>query len=172
MIYVTSDTHFNHLKIIEYCNRPFTNIEDMNNVMINNWNSIVKENDKVVHLGDFGFGGGEELSEICAKLNGHKMLIKGNHDNRKTNEWWKNTGFNDVLDGGFIYKEFYLMSHKPLFINEKSAFINLHGHIHQNKMEGSQYYNVCVEHHNYTPIALNDIIKGYMLKKEDKQNDK
>lgn len=161
MIYVISDNHFNHANIINYCNRPFNSLEEMNAIMIKNWNSVVTENDKVIHLGDFGFGDAEGLEKICRQLNGHKMLIKGNHDNRKTNEWWRGIGFEDVLDGGFIYKEFYLLSHKPMFVNEKTPYVNLYGHIHQNKMEGEQYFNCCVEHHNYTPISLESIVNKY-----------
>lgn len=51
-IWFTSDLHLNHSKIIEYCNRPFSNIEEMNEMLINNWNSVVKPKDIVFCLGD------------------------------------------------------------------------------------------------------------------------
>lgn len=54
-IFVTSDTHFNHKNIIKYCNRPFKDVEEMNEAIINNWNNLVTNDDVIYHLGDFGF---------------------------------------------------------------------------------------------------------------------
>lgn len=67
-----ADTHFNHSKIIEYCNRPFQSAEEMNEVLITNWNSKVKDGDIVYHLGDFGGG---ELREVFDRLNGKLYYI-------------------------------------------------------------------------------------------------
>ena len=69
-LYVTSDTHFNHKNIIEYCDRPFKDIYEMNETIINNWNQVVKEEDIIYHLGDYGFGKKENLQEIFEELNG------------------------------------------------------------------------------------------------------
>ena len=77
-IYVTSDTHFNHKNIIEYCNRPYSSVEEMNKAIIDNWNSVVKDEDTVYVLGDFCLGGKEAIKELCSQLKGHKILIKGN----------------------------------------------------------------------------------------------
>lgn len=77
MIWFTSDTHFNHANIIKYCNRPFSSIQEMNETIINNWNSVVTKDDTVYHLGDFAFG---KVNEFANKLNGKIVLIKGNHD--------------------------------------------------------------------------------------------
>ena len=79
-IFFTSDTHFNHSSIIRHCNRPFANIEQMNEALIENWNRVVGKNDKVFHLGDFSFGGTAQWNKILDQLNGKIYLIIGNHD--------------------------------------------------------------------------------------------
>jgi calcineurin-like phosphoesterase family protein len=76
----TSDTHFNHGKIIEYVNRPFRDAQEMNEMMIYNWNSVVKPQDIVWHMGDFSFGNEEDWVKVRKRLNGHISLIRGNHD--------------------------------------------------------------------------------------------
>ena len=80
MIYFISDTHFHHHNIINYCNRPFKDVNEMNKIIINNWNNIVTENDTVYHLGDFCLFSDEEIKNIFNKLNGNKILIRGNHE--------------------------------------------------------------------------------------------
>lgn len=76
--YVISDTHFNHSRILEYCQRPFDNVEEMNEVIINNWNKVINEDDIVYVLGDFCFGNKTMLKEIVSNLKGRKILICGN----------------------------------------------------------------------------------------------
>ena len=79
-VFFTSDTHFGHKNIIKYCNRPFSDIDEMNKVLINNWNKVVSEGDIVFHLGDFAFGGFPLWESIRSRLNGSIYLIRGNHD--------------------------------------------------------------------------------------------
>lgn len=81
MIYFVSYTHFNHKNIIDYCNRPFNSVDEMNNVLIQNWNATVSNNDIIYHLGDFALGRKDTIMEITSNLNGKKYLIRGNHDN-------------------------------------------------------------------------------------------
>ena len=83
VIYFTSDLHFSHYNIIKYCNRPFESVDKMNNILINNWNKIVKENDEVYILGDITLGDNEKYLN---RLKGSKYLIKGNHDKIRTHE--------------------------------------------------------------------------------------
>ena len=82
MIYFISDTHFYHSNIIKYCDRPFKDTNEMNETIINNWNSIVKNNDTIYHLGDFCLSTNDEIKSIFNKLNGNKILIRGNHDRK------------------------------------------------------------------------------------------
>ena len=80
MIYFTSDTHFNHARIIELANRPFKTVEEMNETIIRNWNARVREDDVVYHLGDFAMAPRDKIGELRSRLNGHIILVLGNHD--------------------------------------------------------------------------------------------
>ena len=83
MIYFTSDMHLGHEAIIHMCNRPFKNVEEMNKVLIRNFNSMVHKNDTVYLLGDVTHRVSlDEANELISKLNGHKILICGNHDKK------------------------------------------------------------------------------------------
>ena len=86
-MYFTADTHFNHKNIIQYCNRPFQTVEEMNETLIQNWNNVVRTNDIIFHLGDFGFGKINKSIDILKRLNGKKYLITGNHDKKLNNEF-------------------------------------------------------------------------------------
>ena len=78
-VFFVSDTHFGHENIIRFCNRPFLNVEEMNEVLIENWNKIVPEDGTVFHLGDFALGGSNIWNEVLPCLNGQIYLILGNH---------------------------------------------------------------------------------------------
>ena len=78
-IWFTSDTHFNHSKILDFCKRPFADIAEHDAALIKNWNDLVKPEDTVFHLGDFCWGGTSKWREILSQLNGHIYLIRGNH---------------------------------------------------------------------------------------------
>lgn len=78
--FFTADTHFNHANILEYTNRPFLNVEEMDLEMIYRWNSVVRKNDLVFHLGDFAFATTLEIERLLSKLNGNFQFVPGNHD--------------------------------------------------------------------------------------------
>lgn len=81
MIYFTSDLHLGHKNIIKLIDRPFANVEEMNEVFIHHWNQKIQNNDTVYILGDFTFKMSVlEAHNIIKQLHGHKILIKGNHD--------------------------------------------------------------------------------------------
>ncbi|QKN14295.1 hypothetical protein HR059_07380 [Sinorhizobium meliloti WSM1022] len=78
-----ADTHLSHERIIRMCARPFASIDEHDEAIVANWNSVVRDNDIVYHLGDFGFQLGINSDRIRAlfhRLRGHKYLIIGNHD--------------------------------------------------------------------------------------------
>ena len=82
MYYATSDLHLNHVNVIKYepISRPFETVEEMNETIINNWNSVVKEEDTVFILGDLCMGKNTEAAALVNRLKGKKILVRGNHD--------------------------------------------------------------------------------------------
>lgn len=172
LVYFTSDTHFGHKNILEFCNRPWVTVEEMNEGLIANWNSVVRENDIVFHLGDVQLGGGNELLDnILPRLNGHIILILGNHDikNLKSRHL-------DLLDDAFeqltinIDGTHCVLSHCPSGLPGKDPQhqFNLHGHLHSKNNVPQEncsvelkenHYDVGVDNNNYTPISFDSIKK-------------
>ena len=156
-VFVISDTHFNHTNIIKYCNRPFSSVEEMNNTIIDNWNKVVKPEDYVIHCGDFCLGKIEVLKDIVHKLNGHKILVKGNHDHN-TNTQYKDAGFEQVYGEKVIFS---IKGRNICFSHHKqdTPYLNLYGHVHDKPEDDDTHICVCVELHNYTPVLLDNLIK-------------
>jgi len=157
-IWVVSDTHFGHNNIIQYCNRPFANAEIMDECLIDNWNSVVKDDDIVYHLGDVYFANGREA---LSKLNGRKRLVLGNHDNGKDQILQRH--FQKIMVWRMFPEFGLLLTHVPVSYTtlgeggEDRILTNVHGHIHQNKSPMGRYRNVCVEQTNYTPINIEEL---------------
>ena len=163
MIYFIADTHFSDERIIKYENRPFVNTLHMNDTMICTWNSVVKDDDIVFHLGDVG--------DICPDdfktLRGKKILIKGNHDT-KDNDYYRRLGFHEVYSYPIIFDGFWILSHEPLYVNTNMPYANIFGHVHSSMYVqdySKQHYCVSVERINYTPISFEEVkekVRGSM----------
>ncbi|WP_379126492.1 metallophosphoesterase [Paenibacillus sp. sgz500958] len=165
-VYFTSDHHFGHKQIIDFESRPFTDVEQMNETMISAWNSVVAKGDKVFHLGDFSFLNKETTQAILARLNGYKILIMGNHDRGRSRTWWLDAGFAEVMEYPLIYKEFFFLSHEPMYMNKHMPYVNVHGHIHGQKYEGKNHFNICVEHWDYKPLSFEQIRDAVVVSEE------
>jgi len=157
-IYFISDMHFNHANIIEYCRRPFKNVEEMNKVIIENWNKTVTKHDTVFVLGDLALQcSKEQVAELIEKLKGRKILIMGNHD-KWNMDFYYSIGFKEVYKYPILYKKFFLISHEPVKFVDQTPYLNIHGHTHNNMMiVDDHYFNVSVEQINYTPILFEEI---------------
>ena len=175
--WVISDTHFHHANILNFVDsktglkvRPeFTSVDEMDEVMIERWNSVVNKGDKVYHLGDVFIGDKDKFKRLWPKLNGTKNLIVGNHDDIK------------FLSSGGFFKSVYLerkfrdmklhLSHIPLHQTQHETgapgsgnfLVNVHGHIHQNPSPEGRYINMSVEAINYTPVDIEDIAERAKL---------
>lgn len=173
-IFFISDTHFGHENMLKFTNytgermRPFDSIEELDELMIENWNKMVGPNDRIYHLGDVVYKC-KNRDQIMSRLNGKKVLIKGNHDRDQLG--WYMKYFEDVR-GTFHIEGNYLLSHFPIHSDSKGRFVRgLHGHIHNqlvmktvwyptgNGVEPDPWYrNCCVERNNYSPIPF-EVIK-------------
>ena len=154
-----ADTHFSEDNIRRYENRPYDDTSKMDEALIKNWNSVVKVDDEVYVLGDFGANKNE--ADILSKLNGVKYLVKGNHD-VYSNEYYRNAGFAEVYDMPVLYKSFWILSHDAIYVNSNMPYANLFGHVHNSpivKEYSSQHFCVSVERINYTPISFNEIVQ-------------
>lgn len=152
-VFFIADTHFGDERILKYENRPFANVDEMDQALINNWNNIIRDEDIVYHLGDVG-----SISHI-KNLNGTKYLIKGNHDTYD-NDYYRSAGFKEVYDMPVILDMYWMLSHEPLYINTNMPYANLFGHVHNNPIyntSSKQSYCVSVERISYSPIDFDTI---------------
>ena len=169
-IFFWSDQHFNHSNIIKYSNRPFEDKEHMNSVMIKNYFNTVNDDDLVIWGGDVAFGSVEETRQILKSLPGKKILILGNHDFDKNKLTFRNY---HIFDNHFMSYCFslkienkicnILLTHYP--VDNKwlpDNTLNVHGHIHVHTAD-KKNINISVEHTNYKPILLDEIIKEKFL---------
>jgi len=179
MIYFTSDTHFNHKASIKHYARPFLNIDEMNNKLVENWNKEVKPDDEIYILGDFMNGSGTEANTILERLNGIKYLVKGNHDEYLEDENFNKSHFQWIKEYYILkYKgRNFILFHYPIF--EWQGFFkkdyHLYGHVHNQFKYKSQQerfrvlskyaVNVCVDVCKYKPICIDTIIERVEKKK-------
>lgn len=158
--FLIGDTHFGHSNILTFLRddgtklRDFKSIEEMDETLIRNWNSVVGQNDKVYHLGDVGFKNYTRLAIILDRLNGDKVLIKGNHDNFKLAQYAQH--FKDIRAYHILDK--FVLSHIPIHPESVTRWkANIHGHLHSNVIKDPRYINVSVEQINFTPIDFEEI---------------
>ena len=155
--FLIADTHFGEERIRRYENRPFASAAEMDSELISRWNAVVSCEDTVYMLGDFGADGYER--DILGRLNGRKLLIKGNHDT-KSNEEYRALGFLEVYDYPIIVDGFWILSHDAIYVNENMPYANLFGHVHNSpiiKDFSKQHYCVSAERIDYTPIDFDEV---------------
>ena len=177
-IFFTSDTHFGHANIIQFCHRPFSSTDEMNEALITNWNSVVQPDDTVYHLGDFCFGTINLWEEIRKRLNGHIHLILGNHDMKQVkNQARMNNLFDSVsfqqqinLDNRSVYLNHYpFLCYGGTYRREADAVWQLFGHVHSgptckgadtDRLANLFKYqlDVGVDNFKYTPVNW-DVVK-------------
>ena len=177
-VFLVSDTHFGHAGVCRFTRndgvtklRPWDNADEMDEFMVEAWNERVKPNDKVYHLGDVVMS--RRSLSIMDRLNGDKVLIRGNHDIFKDEDYrkyFRELRAYHVMNG-------MILSHIPIHSESLGRFgVNIHGHLHANRVMrparvleefidhgcttiDERYHCVCVEHTDFAPILFEDVVK-------------
>ena len=178
-VFLVSDTHFGHAGVCRFMRndgvtklRPWDNPEEMDEAMVKLWNERVRPKDKVYHLGDVVIN--RKVLSIMSRLNGDKVLIRGNHDIFKMEDYTKY--FRDIRS--YHVMNGMILSHVPIHADSIARFgVNIHGHTHSNRVMRPRgvdvrtgqilysneidvrYHCVCVEQTDFAPILFEDVIK-------------
>lgn len=163
-IFFTSDTHFNHISVIKYNNRPYSCIQEMNESLIDNWNNIVNKHDIVYHLGDFAWS---NHNYFISRLNGKKILIKGNHDKFSQDVAKNFTQIENQLTIK-IQDKIIILSHTAQRVWDRSHYGSYHlfGHSHGRLKTYNLSLDVGVDANNYRPISYDQVIDKMNLRYE------
>lgn len=171
-VFLVSDTHFGHTGVCRFTRddgvtklRPWDNADEMDEEMVRRWNDRVRPNDKVYHLGDVVIN--RKALKTLSRLNGDKVLIRGNHDifrDTEYREYFRELRAYHVMNG-------MILSHIPIHTASLGRFgVNIHGHLHANRVMhrdlfsdeellDPRYHCVCVEQTDFAPILFEDVIK-------------
>jgi calcineurin-like phosphoesterase family protein len=177
-IFIISDTHFRHQNILKFTDSAtgalvrgdrFADVDEMDEHMIERWNSVIKQGDIVYHLGDVVMGDKEWFKKNWPRLKGSKRLIVGNHDDipflsaggffKKVGMWRMFPEFGLMLSHVPLHPSNLLRMVKPngVWPDDCESLLNLHGHIHQNASPEGPYRNMSVEAVNYTPVNIEEL---------------
>lgn len=170
-IFFASDHHFHHKNILTFKDadnnplRVFDDVEEMNTHMVESHNRVVRPSDKVYFLGDVSMSRNAKGLEILGRMQGEKILVKGNHDLCTANQYLKY--FKDIR--GSHQFDGMILTHIPIHPESLARWgLNVHGHLHSNQVmlhnaagqvlgPDPRYFNVSMEQINYTPISLEEV---------------
>lgn len=169
MIYYTSDLHIGHANILKHCNRPFSNVDEMNEALIENWNRRLCHNDTVFVLGDLFFRNALPASHYLERMKGKKHLIIGNHDRG----WMKQTDVMRYFEDISLMREVVdrgrklTLCHYPMLAWNgcgKGAY-HIYGHVHSNLDHGygsilaamPHALNACVDVNHFQPVTFEEL---------------
>lgn len=164
-----SDLHLGHEAVIRMCDRPFPSIDEMDRMLIENWNSVVQLNDEVYIIGDFMFKSRHDPVYYLKQLRGKKHLILGNHE-----KWTNHVNLPDYFETVSQYKEItdsnrhLILFHYPLaeWARYHQGSMHVFGHIHNNRnYPAFEFYrsqpnmlNAGVDINHFIPVSLNQLI--------------
>jgi len=165
-VFLTSDTHFGHAGVCRFTEsdgvtkiRPWTDPHEMDEEMVKRWNDTVRPTDKVYHMGDVVIN--RKALPTMARLNGDKVLIRGNHDIFPDDEYrlyFRELRAYHVMNG-------MILSHIPIHPESLGRFgVNIHGHLHSGRVMSDgvvdvRYHCVCVEQTDFAPILFENVMK-------------
>lgn len=171
MNYYIADLHLGHANIIRLSSRPYKDVDEMDNDLINRWNSVITDTDDIYIIGDLIFKTSKGYDYYLKQLNGKKHLIVGNHDHRMLKQKGISKYFesiNDLLtitdNGKSIVLCHYPLAEWPGFYRGACHFF---GHIHNNENDACKVmrkvknsYNVGADIIGFTPRTANQIFLG------------
>lgn len=181
--FLTSDLHLSHNNIWkpDYASRPVSSTEEMNEMLISNWNEVVSQNDTVYVLGDVCMGKIAESLPLCDLLQGHKILVFGNHDrmfrpknDNQFHKWMTEySQYFDVITNEMVWNDRILFNHFPYtgdhtpevrYLEDRPVNQGLwlcHGHTHQKEfVSGPRQIHIGVDASiaDYAPIPMDLVI--------------
>lgn len=185
MKWFTSDQHFGHVNVIKYCNRPFKDVDEMNQELVRRHNAVVAPDDEVFHLGDFSLSKAQ-VGLYLPQLNGKHTLVMGNHDHchmacaknvnrqsRMVGEYHR-MGFQEIMASGQlnIDGQQVILNHLPYsgdnvgmperyqqYRSPNNGLWLLHGHVHTAWKQRDRMINVGVDQWDFTPVSITEIIE-------------
>jgi len=174
MIFFTADEHFGHANIIKYCNRPFSNVEEMDEMIIAAHNRLVNNDDVVYHLGDFTLKRRSKAQQIIERLNGKQhIFIRGSHD-----RWLDDTAQHIFAQENAqriietkIEGQIIVLCHYSMRVWHKSHYNSwqLFGHSHGLLKPIGKQWDVGVDNNNFEPVSF-EKLKKIMAKRPDNFN--
>jgi calcineurin-like phosphoesterase family protein len=185
-VWFTSDPHFFHSNIIRYCKRPFESSDEMNEILIDRWNMVIGHDDLIICCGDFSLGGPKNTKEVLKKLNGDKILIRGNHEksvlSNKENKDLFNGGIYDLLNITVIDDEVeygfqdIILCHYPMISWDKShrgswqLFGHVHGVLDCDERLSTNQLDVGVDSNDFRPISYQEVKEKITINNLNKLN--
>ena len=179
MIYFTADQHFGHKKIIEYANRPFSSVQEMDQALVDYWNAaVLRDTDQVYVLGDFTLGGFRQAAKYFAQLRGRIFVIPGSHDQN----WLQSSRFDQMalrsVGGQLVtvlsplftlevsdyrlgdYDLPIVLSHYAMRVWDRSHYgsVHLYGHLHGQLAGSGRSFDVGVDAVGFAPISLDEVM--------------
>lgn len=170
-IFFTSDTHFDDEFAIEYFNRPFKSVDEMNRTMVEKWNGVVTENDTVYHLGDFTLDGIDHFTKWVSQLNGNIKILPGSHDDPWLRDFVASENVQVIaplisveLSEIMVGKNppVIVLCHYSMQVWDRSnqGSWHLFGHSH-GKLKGiGLSFDVGVDCTEFTPLSLEEVASG------------
>ena len=178
-IFYTADTHFGHENVIRFCDRPFENEDEMNRVLIANWNARVADDDDVYVVGDFAYRCGSSVRDLARSLKGRKHLVVGNHDfkwmrdEEAVAEFVEASPLLEIDDGD----RHVTLCHYPMMEwrnSRRDASWHIHGHIHKDTSGDfwpllrsmPHALNAGVDINHFFPVTFEELIENNRRWKE------
>lgn len=167
MYFFIADEHYFHSNIIRFCDRPFQNVEDMNEAIIENSNSVVKKDDTVIHAGDFTLLRNRKKIQkyLIDRLNGHHIFLKGSHDywlpkNKSLQRW------EGMIDSHYVVVDHYAMH---MWARSHYNSWHLYGHSHKDLRLSGKRHCISADNTDFYPLSFEQI-KEIMENKPDNPN--